>query len=154
MLGVGDQAPEFTLPDLLGSRKSLKDFIGNKAALITIFKISCPVCQMTLPFIERLSKSDNIETVAISQDDLEATEEFRAALGLTFPTLLDEDHAGYPVSNAFGVTHVPSLFLVEPDGSISMAVSGFSRRDLETVGELAGVKPFREGEKVPEWKSG
>jgi peroxiredoxin len=116
--------------------------------------MSCPVCQFTLPFLERISKSDNIETVAISQDDLEATEEFRAASGITLTTLLDEARTGYPVSNAFGITHVPSMFLVEPGGNISMAVSGFSKRDLEAVGDLAGVQPFRDGEKVPDWKSG
>jgi hypothetical protein len=33
-------------------------------------------------------------------------------------------------------------------------VSGFSKRDLEAVGDLAGVQPFRDGEKVPDWKSG
>jgi peroxiredoxin len=154
MLGVGDQAPDFTLSDVQGKQRSLRDLTASKAALIAIYKMSCPVCQFTLPFLERISQSDNIETVAISQDDLEATEEFRAASGITLTTLLDEARTGYPVSNAFGITHVPSMFLVEPGGNISMAVSGFSKRDLEAVGDLAGVQPFRDGEKVPDWKSG
>ncbi len=70
------------------------------------------------------------------------------------PTLLDRDHDGYPVSNAFGITHVPSLFLVEPDGTISLATAGFVKPDLEAFGKRSGVETFRPEEKVPEWKSG
>ena len=40
------------------------------------------------------------------------------------PTLLDKEDAGYPVSNAYGLTNVPSLFLVEPDGRISRSQIG------------------------------
>jgi peroxiredoxin len=133
---------------------SLKEITATKAALVTLFKISCPICQLTLPFLERMAKTDNFEMIGISQDDAEATQQFRERYGLTFTTLLDEDHAGYPVSNAFGITHVPSMFLVEPDGQISMAVSGFSKKDIEAVGKLAGIDPFHPGEKVPDWKPG
>lgn len=154
MLGVGDTAPDFQLRDTLGAQKTLKDFASTKPALIALFKVSCPVCQFTAPFLERLSKSDNVELVGISQDDLEETEEFRSEFGVTFPTLLDEESKGYPASNAFGITHVPSLFLVEPDGRISLAGAGFAKRDLEALGRIAGVSPFRDGERVPEFKAG
>jgi hypothetical protein len=70
------------------------------------------------------------------------------------PTLLDREEAGYPASNRFGITHVPSLFLVEPDGVISLASDGFVKKDLETIGKRAGVKPFGPDENVPEWKAG
>jgi hypothetical protein len=68
--------------------------------------------------------------------------------------LLDEPAKGYPASNAFAVTHVPSIFLVEPDRNIAIAVSGFSKRDLEAVGKLAGVEVFQAGEQIPDFKSG
>jgi peroxiredoxin len=154
MLGVGDTAPDFRLMDVRGREKSLLDLTAAKPALIAFFKISCPVCQYTFPFLERLAKSDNIEVVGISQDDLDSTEEFRNELGITFITLLDERRKGYPASNGFGISHVPSVFLVEPGGGISLAGDGFSRRDLEAVGGIAGVQPFGPGEKVPEFKAG
>jgi len=154
MLGVGDQAPDFTLEDIHGVKRSLKDFTSTKAVLLTLYKISCPVCQLTLPYLERLAHTDNLELITISQDDAEATQEFRKAYGLTLTTLLDDGHRGYAVSNAFGITHVPSMFLVEPGGRISMAVAGFSKRDMEAVANLAGTGIFRPGENVPEWKSG
>ena len=154
MLGVGDTAPDFHLKDVQGQEKALPDLIAAKPALIAFFKISCPVCQYTLPFLERLAKSDNIDVMGISQDDRESTEEFRRELGITFPTLLDESRRGYPASNGFGITHVPSLFLVEPGGGISLSGEGFSRRDLEAVGRIAGLEPFQPGEKIPDFKAG
>lgn len=153
MLSAGDAAPDFTLPDLQGNQRSLKEFTENKPALIVLYKMSCPVCQKTLPFLERLAQSDNLELVAISQDDAEGAEEFRAAFGITFATLLD-DQRSYPVSNAFGITHVPSMFLVEPGGQIAMAVAGFSKKDLESVAAIAGTPIFLPGENVPAWKAG
>ncbi len=73
---------------------------------------------------------------------------------ITLPTLLDREHDGYPVSNAFGITHVPALFLVEQDDNISFASAGFVKSDLEALGKRSGVETFRPEEKVPEWKSG
>ncbi len=154
MLAVGDTVAPFQLQDIHGREKTLESFIATKPALITLFKVSCPVCQMTLPYLERISKSDTLEVIAISQDDLDATQAFRERFGVTFTTLLDESRKGYPVSNAFGITSVPSLFLVEPGGAIAMAGEGFSKRELESVGKLAGVEPFKPGENVPELKAG
>jgi methylamine dehydrogenase accessory protein MauD len=154
MLGVGDSAPDFQLEDTFGKQRSLRDYLTTKPALLAFFKSSCPVCQLTFPFLERLSKSDNMEVIAISQDGLDTTERFRSDFEITFTTLLDQAERGYPVSNAFDVGYVPSLFLVEPDGQISLSVSGFSKKDLEAVGRLAGVEPFRPGERVPDFKAG
>lgn len=154
MLGVGDNAPDFQLDDTFGGQKALKDLIANKPALLAFYKVSCPVCQYTLPFLERLSKSDNVDVIAISQDDLKATEKFRAEFGVTFTTLLDPSKSGYPASNAYGIAHVPSLFLVQPDGEISMSGEGFSKRDLEAIGKMAGVEPFHPDERIPEFRAG
>src|SRR5262249_49588886 len=99
MLGPGDFPPDFDLKTVDGVTKRLTDLISTKPALVTFFKSGCPVCQMTLPFIERLSKSDNLEFVGISQDDEQSTEEFLKRSGLTFQTLLDESGKGYPASN-------------------------------------------------------
>jgi peroxiredoxin len=154
MLSPGQSAPEFTLKDLAGQPASLSQITASKPALITFLKISCPVCQLALPFIDRMSKSARLEMVAVSQDGPEATQEFNEAFGVTFRTVLDEAGQGYPVSNAFGITHVPSMFVVEPGGAITMAVAGFSRQDLEAIGKRAGVSPFREGDEVPDWKPG
>jgi len=88
----------------------------------------------------------------VSQDQLAATREFNREFGVTFPTLLDD--GAYAVSNAFGIDSVPSLFLIEPDGAISLSVSGFAKQDLEVLGQRLGVAAFRADESVPEYKPG
>ncbi len=91
---------------------------------------------------------------AVSQDDAEATREFNQEFGITMPTLLDGEKQGYPASNAYGLTNVPSLFLVEPNGNISWSLIGFHKKELEALGARVGVNPFRPGENVPEMKGG
>lgn len=154
MVLTGTPAPAFTLPDLDGKPVTLSSLHHTQPALLVFFKVSCPVCQMTLPFLNRLQSSGKLTVTAISQDDATATQRFRARFGVTLPALLDDEDAGYPVSNAFQLTNVPSLFLVEPDGVISLGVAGFSKLDLEAIAERAGVQMFQAGESVPAWRPG
>lgn len=153
MLSAGDRAPAFTLEDTAGRKAALSGILERGPVLLVVYKISCPVCQMSMPYIERLAQG-SLQVIAISQDDARGTGRFQHTYGLTMRTLLDREEAGYAVSNAFGITRVPSLFLVEPDGSIALATEGFSKADLEVMGKRAGVHPFQAGDKVPEWKAG
>jgi peroxiredoxin len=154
LLAAGDRAPEFTLRDAAGASHKLADELANGPVLLALYKIGCPVCQLTLPYLNRLPTAGKLQVIAISQDNETGTERFRSNYGVTLPTLLDREEDGYAVSNAFGISQVPSLFLVEPDGAISMASEGFVKRDLEAIAERAGVEIFRQGEKVPDWKAG
>jgi peroxiredoxin len=147
MLSPGSKAPPFSLNDPDGSPHSLADLLSRGPILVVLYKISCPTCQFTLPFLDRIKGSPQI--VAISQDDASGTRRFRTKYGLTMLTLLDRQEEGYPVSNAFGIAHVPSLFLVEADGTISHTAEGFVKADLEAIGV-----PFRADEAVPAWKAG
>jgi peroxiredoxin len=112
------------------------------------------VCQLAFPYLERLSAGSALQIVAVSQDDDSSTKSFNQRFGVTFPTLLDQSKENYPASNAYGISSVPSLFLVEKNGEVTKSFSGFSKRDLEAVGDRAGVKPFRAEDNVPEWKAG
>ena len=153
MLAAGGKAPKFSLRDRAGSAWSLASILERGPALLALYKVSCPVCQLTAPYLERLANG-SLQMIAISQDDAAATQKFEQTYGLTAPSLLDRKEDGYPLSNALGIDHVPSLFLIEPDGAISYAGSGFSKSELDQLGARAGVAVFRQGENVPEWKAG
>jgi peroxiredoxin len=153
MLSVGAKAPDFVLPTLSGEAVSLGEISRSKAVLLAFFKISCPTCQYTLPFLDRLREAPQLEVVGISQDDAKATAEFCRTYGLSFPVALDDARTEYRVSNAYKITHVPSLFLVEAN-SINHTFSGFSRRDLEDIGQRFGVPMFRPGERTPDFRPG
>lgn len=153
MLTAAANAPAFSLPDLTGSTHGLNEMLQRGPVLVVLYKVGCPICQLTLPYLERISHG-GLQIVNISQDDAPETTRFMGAYGLTMLTLLDTKKSGYAVSNAFGIQHVPSLFLVEPDGVISHAGSGFRKSELETLAARAGSPVFRPEDNVPEWKAG
>ena len=153
MLQAGARAPDFRLQDLNGQTQLLQEILGRGPALLAFFKVSCPVCQFTFPFLQRLHESARgVAIIGVSQDQAASTREYNAEFGVAFPTLLDD--AGYSVSNAFGLDTVPSLFLIEPDGAISLSGRGFVKKDLEALGQRLGVAPFREDERIPEYTPG
>lgn len=155
MLAAGGRAPDFQLQDLHGQTQALKDLLARGPVLLAFFKVSCPVCQYTFPFLQRLHEGGkDIAIIGVSQDKAGATREFNQEFGVAFPMLLDDGAAGYPVSNAFGIQTVPSLFLIEPDGAVSLSGSGFVKQDLETLGQRLGVAVFQASERVPEYKPG
>jgi peroxiredoxin len=159
LLNAGAKAPGFTLTDLSGNAHSLDEILEHGPVLLALYKISCPTCQLTIPFLDRMAHAphpspSSLQIVGISQDDERGTRRFLHAYSLTMPMLLDREEDGYPASNEFGLTHVPALFLVETDGRISLATNGFVKRDLEAIGRRAGVEPFHAEDHVPEWKAG
>jgi peroxiredoxin len=153
-VGSGAKAPAFQLTALDGAVRTLEDILAGGPALLAFYKISCPVCQLTAPYLERLAANHALQVIGISQDEEGPTRGFLQRFGVTFPTLLDLSSEAYPASNAYGITSVPSLFLVERDGAIARAFYGFSKRDFEEIGARVGVLPFAPGDHVPEWKAG
>ncbi len=156
-LTAGQHAPDLRLDDLNGGQRTLSELLAGAPVFLAFFKVSCPTCQFTLPYIERIYRGlagGGTQIFAVSQDDAEATREFNREFGLTMPTLLDSGGQGYPASNAYQLSHVPSMFLVEQDATISWSLVGFHKRELEALGSRLGVQPFRPEERVPEMKSG
>ena len=160
-LRAGHRAPDFKLARLengaVQGTADLGKLLPGGPVLLAFFKSTCPVCQMTLPFLERIHRGrapGSLEIYGVSQDDAGATQEFAGEFGISFPMLLDTEESGYPASNAYGISHVPSLFLVERDGTIAWSLEGFNKREFVAVAGQAGVHPFRPGENVPEWKAG
>jgi peroxiredoxin len=159
---AGNAAPTFTLPGTNEKSYSLAEASKKGPVVAAFFKISCPVCQFTFPFLERLYQTygdSNVTFWGISQDDAADTMEFCAEYGIKFPVLIDGD--GYPVSNQYSLTNVPTIFLIAVDGKVSVSSVGFSKADLEKIAtEVARasgrpVQPlFRPGEAVPDYKPG
>ncbi|PYT99708.1 MAG: TlpA family protein disulfide reductase [Acidobacteria bacterium] len=160
---AGNTAPEFSLKSLEQKEYSLRSLLERGPVVAAFFKISCPVCQFTFPFLERLHQrygsSEAATFLGISQDDARATKSFASEYGITFPMVLDGD--GYPVSNAYGLTNVPTIFLIEPGGKVKVSSTGFDKKDLETIAQelaerrkIALTPLFRPDEVVPANKPG
>lgn len=154
LLESGSRAPDFRLERLTGGVTSMSDLLAGGPVLLAFFKISCPVCQMTFPFLERIHAAGGLRIVGISQNDAADTREFNEEFGVTFPTLLDSEESGFPASNDYGISSVPAMFLVEPSGTIAQVIEGWRKRDMEGLAEGAGAPLFKPGDYVPEWKAG
>lgn len=165
---AGTKAPGFALKDAEGKAYALEALLQKGPVVAAFFKVSCPVCQFTFPFLERLYQryglegrdgSDGVTVLGISQDGAGPTKDFAKSYRVTFPIALDEK--GYPASNAYGLTMVPTIFLIETDGTVKVSSMGFVKKDLETIArELAERRKmspaplFQMNESVPAIKPG
>jgi peroxiredoxin len=162
-LTVGTHAPNFELRALDGRRFVLREELTRGPIVLAFFKVSCPTCQYVFPFLERLERAyghKNVRIFGVSQNDPKQTAAFIKDYGVTFPVLLD-DTSQYPVSNAYGLTNVPTVFWIAQDGEIEVSSVGWvkadfneiNRRMAETVNS-APAAVFHAGEEVRDFRAG
>ncbi len=161
-LAAGVPAPPISLTSVSGQKLSLADALKKGPVVAAFFKVNCPTCQFTFPFLERMYEAygdSKITFWGVSQNDAADTREFSREYGVKFPLLVDDD--GYPASNRYGLTNVPSIFLISSDGNIEGSSVGFAKGDLEKIAAqaaLAAGKPstplFKPGEVIPDYKPG
>lgn len=161
-LEPGKVAPEIELPSLAGDKFSLDAARQRGPVLAAFFKVSCPTCQYTFPYLERIAQAyprEKVTVVGVSQNERADTAAFAEKFGITFPLSLDDTHA-YPVSNQYGLTNVPTIFLISPDGKIEITCVGWLRVDIDDLSkrlaDAAGVpaaKIFHHGEEIVEYMS-
>lgn len=162
-LATGTRAPDFALKTLDGKRFSLSEELARGPVVLAFFKVSCPTCQYAFPYLERLYKTyanKGIAILGVSQNDAKETAAFAKDFGVTFPLLLD-DTRSYPVSNAYGLTNVPTIFWIAQDGEIEVSSVGWVKADFESInrkiaeaGKLAPAVMFRAGEEVRDFRAG
>jgi peroxiredoxin len=162
-LTVGTKAPEFELQTLDGERFVLSEELARGPVLLAFFKVSCPTCQYAFPFIERLKQAyggRGVRIVGVSQNDAKATSAFAKEFGVSFPLLLDDTDT-YPVSNAYGLTNVPSIFWIAQDREIEVSSVGWVKADFEAINrkmaesrQSAPAVLFKPGEDVRDFRAG
>ncbi len=131
MLGPGDSAPDFTLPDQNGDPVTLSELRGRKVVLYFYPKADTPGCTAQACGV-RDHHADYAQAGAVvlgvSPDQVKAVSKFDLKYGLGFPLLADSDHA---VAEAYGVWVEKSMygrkymgnerttFVIDPEGRIS-----------------------------------
>jgi len=162
VLSAGNAAPPFQLAGVNGGKYSLKENLGRGPVLIAFFKVSCPTCQYTFPFLERIYqqlRSQEAQVWGVVQDEARDARQFAKQFGVTFPILVD--NYPYKLSREYGLKYVPTIFLIEPDGNIAISSEGFSKADLlelhKSLARSSSASPeplFKPAEKIPEYKPG
>jgi len=152
-LAIGIQAPDFELNTADGQPRRLSEALQKGPVVLVFYKGSCPTCQFTLPYIQQIYSevgSTAPRTLwGISEDDPEETRAFARDYGITFDLLIDE--YPYAVSAAYGLHSVPSIFIVQRDGTINLSDFGFSKSALN---QIAGFEFFTSNDGLPATRPG
>jgi peroxiredoxin len=161
---AGKVAPDFTLPTIDGKSVNLQELLQRGPVLLAFFKISCPVCQYGFPFYERLAqahKNSGASFLGICQNSVSDARAFAREYGVSFPVAIDNDANDYQVSNAYGLTNVPTLFYIAPDAEIEVSSVGWVKAEIDDVNrrlaELHNQKApalWRTGEDIPAFRAG
>ncbi len=153
VLQVGQEAPDFKLPDQANHTHQLKDYRGRWVVLYFYPKDNTPGCtnescqfRDLYPRLER----HNAVVLGISPDSAESHDRFAAKLGLPFHLLAD---VGSKVCEAYGLWQQKSMFgrkymgvvrttfLIDPQGRIAerwdkVKVTGHGQAVLAKLAEL------------------
>ena len=118
----GKKAPDFSLVDLEGKTHKLSDYSGKNVVLV-FWATWCMPCRMEIPHLKALKKimGDEVEILAISDEEKAVVEEFVKAEGIDYTVLLSEGRLGEPYSE---VRNIPSSFFIDKEGNIKLGTVG------------------------------
>jgi peroxiredoxin len=155
-LEIGTEAPPFRLEDLDGKAHSLDELRQGDLLLLVFYHGECPTCGLSMPFIgnlERAVRSERVKIWGVSQDGRNESLKFAQNKGLEMPIHIDADP--YCVSQAYGLTSVPTLFLINSRRRIIDQCVGFAKVDFariaDTIAGHAGISTpdIFAGQEVP-----
>jgi peroxiredoxin len=120
-VAVGATAPEFKAPNPEGKMVSLKESLG-KATLIDFWASWCAPCRQANPEVVALyselhAKGLNIVSVSLD-NDVTKWKEAIAKDKLTWTQVSNLKEMDDPIALQYGVTQIPSTFLLGADGKI------------------------------------
>jgi peroxiredoxin len=151
-LAAGSAAPVFALETLSGRVFRLSDAIADGPLVLVFYKASCPTCQLTFPFLQRIHAENpsGMRIVGISQDDAAETKEFVGRFGIGFEIALDKHP--FEVSSSYELEFVPAVFVVGRDGRIQLSEYGFSKETLNVIAKP--LELFRGDDGLPATRPG
>jgi thiol-disulfide isomerase/thioredoxin len=133
--------PEFTLPDLSGKPRNIKEWQG-KVLVINFWATWCPPCLKEMPEFEALHteyENKGLQFIGIALDDADPVKEFIASKKITYPILLGEDQ-GTKLAHDLGniVNTVPFTVIINKKGLVVKSHMGELSREqlLEIVTPL------------------
>ncbi len=140
-VGVGDQAPAFTLPGTGGTTYSLSDFRGRPLVLVFYPGDDTPVCTKQLnEYNDGLDQFEALDAqiVGISAQSVESKDEFSTKHGFDFPLLADADKKVAAAYGTLGPIGFPrrSTFIIDGDGVIRYAHRAIAGLTYRPVSEL------------------
>jgi len=143
-IGIGDTAPEFTLPGTGGRSYSLSQFRGAPVVLVFYPGDNTPVCTKQLcNYNDELSQFAGVsaQVLGISAQDVASHEKFSAKHGFKFPLLADVDKSVHRAYGVLGVMDLPrrSVFVIDGGGTVRYAHRALVGVTYRPVDELVAA---------------
>ena len=140
-IGIGDNAPDFSLPGTGGATYSLSQFRGQPVVIVFYPGDDTPVCTKQLnSYNDELDAFNGVgaQVLAISAQDMSSHEAFSERHGFKFPLLADTDKKVADLYGTVGPLGFPrrSVFVVNPEGVITYfhrAIAGLTFRPVEEL---------------------
>lgn len=122
-IGVGDPAPDFTLPGTGGREYTLSQYRGQPVVLAFYPGDDTPVCTKQLTsYTGDIGQFEDVhaQVFGISPQSVESHERFAAKYGLTIPLLADVDKKVAGAYGTLGPLGFPrrSAFVIDAEGVI------------------------------------
>lgn len=137
LLEKGVPAPTFVLPTLSGSREYLRVWCGEKLmkpyinsikhrVILSFWSTTCAPCMKEIPELHTFAEKhaeDSVKVFLVNLDKHSPAEleTFVSEKEWTLPVLRDPYQN---TSKRFGVTAIPTLYVISPDGKIEHAFTG------------------------------
>ena len=135
-LGQTAPLPAAAFRDAEGAEYDLRRLLEEGPLLLGLYKSSCASSKQMFPFLERIAQrhaGTALRVVGVSQDSPNITRSFARRYGITFPLLVEGGE--YPISRAFDIMATPTVFLVDPEGSVVYTTMGFLKPGLDALGD-------------------
>ena len=100
---------------------------GGRKAAIFFFSVDCPHCQRQIPILKETWKvfASQVEFIVVALSDWQRSEAFLRTNEIGAKVLIDENGV---VGRLFGVSELPTIFLVDRDQKIVWAADGEQSR--------------------------
>ena len=140
VLGIGDEAPDFTLVDLKGEEHRLSDYKGQ-GVFLNFWGTWCKPCAKEMPAMDRqyeIYKEQGVQVLAvnIAQSDFEV-QRFASQYGLDFPIVIDKTKS---VMEAYNIDPLPTTLLINPEGDIEQIIRG-EMTEQDIAGFMEKIRP-------------
>lgn len=134
-VSVGDDAPSFRARSLDGSETISNTDLAGKVVFVDFWASWCTPCLKSLPEFENLQTSfsgrDDVVVLAINLDENpQDAKKFIDKLNVTYKILADNEGV---IPESFGVSTMPSSFIIDKSGVIRYVHKGYKSGDVGKI---------------------
>jgi peroxiredoxin len=147
-LQVGDTAP--TVPGVP---------FGDGPIGLFFYKVTCPTCRLAAPTMRVFEEAFAGRVIGIGQDPEDELVRFSLDQGMGIRSI--SDAPPYPISDAYDIVSVPTLYLVDDERRVLESVGAWDRagfnRVAERIAQLSGGRAVRistPDDGLPDFKPG